>query len=93
VARRLAVACVGKPQELGMGVISIFTDDELCQINIPTLLLIGDRERVIDPVRVLERARRLMPNIQAELIENAGHLMPVDQPDATNERILKFLTS
>ena len=78
-----------KPEELGMGLQSIFTDD-LRQINIPTLLLTGDQERVINPGKVLKRAR-LMPNIEAEVIENAGHLMPVDQADAVNARMLRFL--
>jgi len=72
-----------------MGLQSIFTDD-LRQINIPTLLLTGDQERVINPGKVLKRAR-LMPNIEAEVIENAGHLMPVDQADAVNARMLRFL--
>lgn len=81
-----------KPQELGMGVISIFSDEELSQIDVPALLLVGDHERVVDPHRVLERAR-LLPDLQAELIENAGHLMPVDRAGATNERMVRFLTA
>lgn len=80
-----------KPQELSLGVVSVFTDDELRQIDIPALLLVGDHEVVCEPSRVLERARRLMPHIEAELVVNGGHLFPVDQADATNARILKFL--
>jgi pimeloyl-ACP methyl ester carboxylesterase len=80
-----------KPQELSLGVASVFTDDELRKINIPTLLLVGDHEVVYEPSLVLERAQRLIPHIEAELIAGGGHLFPIDQADATNARILKFL--
>ena len=80
-----------KPQELGIGVITVFTDDELRRLNHPTLLLIGEHEVVYEPSKVLERARRLMPHLEAELIPGGGHLFPVDQAEATNARILKFL--
>lgn len=80
-----------KPQELSFGVVTVFTNDELRQIDKPTLLLVGEREVVYDPVKALERARRLMPQVEAELIAGGGHLFPVDQAAATNARILKFL--
>jgi pimeloyl-ACP methyl ester carboxylesterase len=80
-----------KPQELSLGVVSVFTDEELRQINVPTLLLIGEHEVIYEPSAVFERARRLIPHIEAELIAGGGHLFPVDQADATNARILAFL--
>jgi pimeloyl-ACP methyl ester carboxylesterase len=63
-----------------------------CARSAPTLLLIGEHEVVYEPGRVLERARRLIPHIEAELIAGGGHLFPVDQADATNARILEFLS-
>lgn len=81
-----------KPQELSIGVVTVFTDDELRQIDKPTLLLVGECEVVYDPAKALARARRLMPQVEAELIAGGGHLFPVDQADATNARILKFLS-
>jgi len=80
-----------KSQELTLGVVTVFTDEELRQISIPTLLLIGDHEVIYKPSLVLERARRLMPHVEAELIADGGHLFPVDQADATNARMLEFL--
>jgi pimeloyl-ACP methyl ester carboxylesterase len=83
-----------KPQELSLGVVSVFSDDVLREITMPTLLLIGEHEVIYQPKpqRVLERARRLIPHIEAELIANGIHLFPVDQAEATNARMLKFLT-
>jgi pimeloyl-ACP methyl ester carboxylesterase len=74
-----------------VGYPSVFPDDELRQIRIPTLLLIGDHEVIYDAERVLERARKLIPRIEAELVPGGGHAFTVDQPDYTNRRILRFL--
>ncbi|HUL62238.1 MAG TPA: alpha/beta hydrolase, partial [Methanocella sp.] len=54
------------------------------------LLLVGDQERVLDPARALERARRLVPGVEAEIVPDAGHALPIDQPTIVNERLLKF---
>jgi len=81
-----------KPQELSLGVVQVFDDEELRQIDKPTLLLIGDREKVFDPNLVVERAQRLMPKIEADIIPNAAHLLPIDQSETINPRMLGFLT-
>ena len=54
-------------------------------------VMVGDHEVFYKPDVVLERAKRLLPNIEAELVQNGGHLLPVDQCDAVNRRILQFL--
>lgn len=43
------------------------------------------------PVATVERAQRLMPNIQTQLIPQAGHDLPVSQPQTVNKRVLQFL--
>lgn len=82
-----------KPQELSLGVVHVFSDEALRGIRMPTLLLIGDQDGTCRPSFDLERARRLIPHIEAELIAGGGHLFPVDQADATNARILAFLNN
>jgi pimeloyl-ACP methyl ester carboxylesterase len=67
-----------------------FTDDELRKIETPTLLLIGDREIVIDSQMALNRSK-LMPNCRAELVPDAGHIMNQDQPAKIDVLILKYL--
>jgi pimeloyl-ACP methyl ester carboxylesterase len=57
----------------------------------PTLVLVGEREVVFDPRRVLERARRLIPDVSAEMLPDAGHDMTFDHPEGVNERVLRFL--
>ena len=78
---------------IGAPVYKVFSDEELRQINVPTLLLIGDRDTSCKPDLVLARARRLIPGIEAELVAGGGHLFPTDQADATNTRMLEFLNN
>jgi pimeloyl-ACP methyl ester carboxylesterase len=77
--------------ELSFGATSVFRDDALRQIKSSTLLLVGEREVVYEPKKVLERASRLIPNIETGIIKGGGHLFPIDQAEATNKRILEFL--
>jgi pimeloyl-ACP methyl ester carboxylesterase len=81
-----------KAQELSFGVVTVFDDEELCQIDKPTLLLVGDHEKIFNPNRMIERALRLMPNLEAEVIANAAHLLLIDQSEIVNSRMLAFLT-
>jgi pimeloyl-ACP methyl ester carboxylesterase len=80
-----------KPDELSLGVVSVFKDEPLRQIRIPTLLLVGDHDGTCRPQSDIERARRLIPQIEAEIISGGGHLLPVDQAEAVNARMLTFL--
>jgi pimeloyl-ACP methyl ester carboxylesterase len=68
-----------------------YTDEELKGLRSPTLLLIGQQEALYDPVPALARANKLIPNIQAELIPQAGHDLPAGQPKRVDARILEFL--
>ena len=69
----------------------IFSDDELRGLQIPTLLLIGQQEVIYDPVASIERARRLIPHLEASLIPNASHDLSYFQAKVVNEAILHFL--
>jgi len=71
---------------------TVYTDEELKQIEMPTLLLIGAGEKIYNPKKAIERARRLMPNLTDEIILNAGHTLNMDQPEVINTRILQFLS-
>ena len=70
---------------------TVYTDDELKQIDLPTLLLIGDAEKIYPPRKAIERAHRLMPDLTFEIIPDAGHLLIMDQPDIINARIQGYL--
>jgi pimeloyl-ACP methyl ester carboxylesterase len=59
---------------------SIFSDAELRQITVPSLMFIGEYDRVFDPHTVVERARHLGKVIAAEIVPNAGHSLIFDAP-------------
>lgn len=70
---------------------SLFRDEELHQIQIPVLMIIGDQDK-LNPPKAIERARQLIPHIEAEIIPHAGHFLSMEQPEYVNDRVLKFLT-
>ena len=70
---------------------SIFTDEELRQIQTPILLLIGDHEVIYQPSQVIQRATRLVPNLKAEIVPHANHNAQYTAPDFVNGKTLEFL--
>ena len=72
---------------------TVYTDEELKQIELPTLLLIGSGEKIYNPPKAVERAQRWMPDLTAEIIPNVGHTLNMEQPETVNARILEFLSS
>jgi 3-oxoadipate enol-lactonase len=64
---------------------------ELARIRAPTLVLCGSGDRATPP----ERSREIAAGIagaELVLIERAGHLSPVEQPDAVNAALVPFVT-
>ncbi len=61
------------------------------KIRIPVLLLWGER----DWSRPIEREqdRRLIPGANMVTVENGGHFLPLDRPDAVIEHLLAFQAS
>ena len=63
-------------------------------IEQPALFLLGDE----DPVGVLEaytikQMPNVVPRLSSHLLENCGHWLQCEQPDAVNELLLEFLVS
>ena len=69
---------------------SAFSEDDLRQIHLPVLMLIGDHDR-LNPPKAIERARQMIPHIETGIIPNAGHLLSMEQPDLVDKRVLEFL--
>jgi pimeloyl-ACP methyl ester carboxylesterase len=68
-----------------------FSDEELCALHVPVLLLIGDREVIYNPAKALARARRLIPNFEGDLVPQSGHNMCGSQYRIVDARVLDFL--
>jgi pimeloyl-ACP methyl ester carboxylesterase len=72
---------------------TVYTDEELKQIELPTLLLIGAGEKIYNPKKAIDRAQRWMPDLTAEIIPNVGHTLNMEQPEIINTRVLEFLNN
>jgi pimeloyl-ACP methyl ester carboxylesterase len=70
----------------------VFTDSELRSVKVPVQVLIGGKSVIYDPQRAFQRARQLIPGVQAEIIPDASHAINAEQAELVNGRILKFCT-
>jgi pimeloyl-ACP methyl ester carboxylesterase len=59
-------------------------------IKIPVLLLWGDRDWSRPDER--ERDRQIVPSAKMATVEDGGHFLPLDRPDAVIEHLLAFQT-
>jgi pimeloyl-ACP methyl ester carboxylesterase len=56
-----------------------FSDQELEQVCMPTLLVAGEKDVVYNSVKTAARMRKLLPCFQAVLLPEAGHVL-LDTP-------------
>ncbi|SPF80217.1 alpha/beta fold hydrolase [Pseudoprimorskyibacter insulae] len=78
-ARQIA-ALVGRPD----------ASSYLADVTCPVLLVVG-RQDQWSPVSQHEDMKVLMPQAQLEVVENAGHFAPVEQPEAVAALLKAFL--
>lgn len=71
---------------------TVFTDAELQNLTVETLLLVGEDETIYNPRKMLEKAKRLLPNVTTQLVPNAGHGLIIEQPEIINEAVKAFLS-
>jgi pimeloyl-ACP methyl ester carboxylesterase len=69
----------------------IIEEKEFASIKMPILILIGEKETMYEPYAAKDRACLLFPNIEAEIIPKAGHMLSTDQPELVINRISKFI--
>jgi pimeloyl-ACP methyl ester carboxylesterase len=70
---------------------NIFDDRALKNITIPTLLLVGEKEVIYNPQKVLDRAGRTMPNITTQLVTDGTHMMSWEKKEIINAQMIAYL--
>jgi len=65
--------------------------DRAAEIDVPTLILVGDEDGITPPALSQELAR-IVPGSRVEIIERSGHLANAEQPAAFNMAIESFLS-
>ena len=64
----------------------------LADINVPTLLLCGEYDGISPPDEMRAIADAL-PQAQFEIIKDVGHMAPLENPQAVNQIIRRFLAN
>ena len=65
-------------------------EDTLRKVDVPTLILCGRQDRLC-PVERHELMARLIPHATLEVIESAGHMPTLEQPDQTTAALARWL--
>jgi 3-oxoadipate enol-lactonase len=60
------------------------------QIRVPTLVIAGDEDHVYPPALARDVARRI-PGARLVMVEGAGHLVNLAQPERFNQLVLEFI--
>jgi 3-oxoadipate enol-lactonase len=63
---------------------------DLSTIRVPTLVAVGEHDKP-DFIAIAERLARELPDARLEVIAGAGHLPPLEQPEATARLVSAFL--
>jgi len=70
---------------------TVLTDQELKNLKMPTLFLVGENEKIYSAHQSIHRLNSVAPQIEAELIPDAGHDLTIVQAEMVNRKVLKFL--
>jgi pimeloyl-ACP methyl ester carboxylesterase len=65
-------------------------DEQLRRITTPTLLLLSQDTVIFDPMKVAERAKRLLADVTVNISPNAGHGLLFQHPNQITAKILDF---
>lgn len=65
-------------------------DDQLAQIESPTLIIHGEKDRVV-PFQFAEKLEEGIPDAKLEIVKGAGHIGFLEESDHINRLILNFL--
>lgn len=76
-----------KPRMLAM---IPFSKKELQSLKMPVFVLIGDHD-IVNGEKSLVKAHKYLPNVQTEVITDAGHFLSIDQSAIVNEKVNAFL--
>jgi pimeloyl-ACP methyl ester carboxylesterase len=68
----------------------VFGAEELGALRLPVLMLTGDHDR-LNPPRAIAQARKMIPQLEAGIIPQAGHLLSMEQSGNVDQRVLDFL--
>jgi pimeloyl-ACP methyl ester carboxylesterase len=69
----------------------MLSDAELTSIAVPLLYVAGEREQMCSVQAAVSRLNSVVPRVETQIIEGAGHELPMGEPDAVSSHVLRFL--
>jgi pimeloyl-ACP methyl ester carboxylesterase len=80
-----AVPLIGgiRPTRCGLGPLSA--------ARIPVLVIIGRDEWLHDGPKMAARFRQQLPDARIEIVDDANHIIPIDQPQIVEKLLADFL--
>ncbi|MES2654893.1 MAG: alpha/beta hydrolase [Bacteroidota bacterium] len=91
-----SVVFANSPHIITMGQTALAERSETCstlnEITIPTLIICG-REDIVTPLAQSEMMHKDIKGSILHVIDNAGHVSNLEQPDEFNKHLLDFLTT
>ena len=85
--------CINMSAETMRVMPTVFSDEELSELKMPVLLIIGENEVIYNAEKALARAKRLIPDLSGELLPNCGHDISFSQYEIVDKRILSYLNT
>jgi len=70
---------------------TILTDAEWRHIKAPALYLVGENEKLYSAQKAVQRLNKVAPQVEAEVIPNAGHDLTIVQAELVNRKVVEFL--
>lgn len=61
-------------------------------LRTPTLILCGTSD-IVTPLRLSEKLTELIPGALLHVVDQAGHMLPLEAPERVNQEILEFVAS
>jgi pimeloyl-ACP methyl ester carboxylesterase len=65
-------------------------DDIAQNLRTPTLILCGTSD-IVTPLRLSEKLNDLIPGARLHVVDQAGHMLPLEAPERVNQEIMEFV--
>lgn len=70
---------------------TVLADKELQCLQVPTLYMVGEHEKIYSAQKAVQRLKTVAPQIKTEIIPGAGHNLVLVQAGMVNRKVLEFL--
>lgn len=65
-------------------------EGRLSNVNIPTLILAGEHDKVVPPENAFLLGERIADS-QVVILPDTGHFFPIEKPEAASQAVIKFI--